>query len=442
MTPEEMAVVDAAATESIETLIERAGIAVAWAARQRLRGTYGKRVAVLVGKGNNGADGRVAAARLRTWGAKVLEVDPGTKSYPPDIDLIVDAAYGTGLSRPYSPTPTTTPVLSVDIASGVSGLTGELLGEPLFAAATVTFQALKPGLILHPGATRCGEIEIVDLGLDTSQSRAHLIGASDVAGWIPERSSVAHKWQAAVWVIGGSPGMAGAPTLAAGAAARVGAGYVRMSVPGASTTGPLEAVGYHLDEQRWSGGLTDIDRFGAVVLGPGLGRKDQTSGEILRALSRLPVPTVVDGDALAAVGTQVALLRSRNAPTVLTPHDGEYERLMGRRPGADRLDAARQLAAKTSCVALLKGPATVVADPKGNVLVSNTGDERLATAGTGDVLAGAIAGLMAQGVPALQAAAGAAWLHGAAGSLSPRHGMVASDLLVALPEVLREANLG
>jgi NAD(P)H-hydrate epimerase len=215
-----------------------------------------------------------------------------------------------------------------------------------------------------------------------------------------------------------------------------------MSIPGANAPGPLEAVGYPLGDQRWSDELQDIDRFGAAVLGPGLGRADQTSAEILRALSRLTVPTVVDGDALSAIGTQVSLLRSRNHPTVLTPHDGEYERLMGKKPGADRFEAARQLASKTSCVALLKGPATIVSDPEGNVLVANSGDERLATAGTGDVLAGAIAALLAQGVPALQAAAGAAWLHGAAGSLSPRHGMVASDLLVALPEVLHEANLG
>lgn len=441
VTPSEMAAVDAAATEPESVLIERAGTAVAWAARRLLGGVYGMRIAVLAGPGNNGADGRVAARRLADWGARVSVLAPdGTPAR--DIDLLIDAAYGTGLSRPYHPPHVVAPVLAVDIPSGVNGLTGQVPGEALAARMTVTFQALKPGLLFPPGSALVGSISVADIGLDVSAATAHLVEPSDVARWLPERAVDAHKWQSACWVIGGSPGMSGAANLAAAAAARAGAGYVRLSVPGGTAeAGPIEAVGHPLAASRWAEALGDADRFGALVLGPGLGTAPGVAVDVRDAVS-IPTPIVLDGDGLTVLGEELTPLSKRATPAILTPHDGEFERLTGQRPGADRIAAARHLAAASSSVVLLKGPATVVAQPDGAVLVSTTGDERLATAGSGDVLAGIIGALLAQGVPPFRAAAMGAFLHGRAATAGVARGMVASDLVAAIPEVLHEAHLG
>lgn len=444
VTPEEMAAVDAAATEPVEVVIERAGAAVAWAARDLLGGLYGTRIVVIAGKGNNGADGRVAARRLREWGARVDVRDATAPGEIPAADLVIDAAYGTGLTRGYTPPDVTSSVLAVDIPSGVNGLTGEISEGALVADATVTFQALKPGLLFPPGAPRCGEVTVVDLGLDTSAARAHLVEGPDVSSWVPARPVDSHKWRSACWVVAGSPGMTGAAALAAGAAARSGAGYVRLSSPGADTVRGVgaEVVQHALAESGWAAGLGDSDRFGATVIGPGLGRGATAGGEIRAALAAIRGPVVLDADGLAAVAGSPDLLRTRPGPTVITPHDGEFEQLTGTRPGPDRIDAARALAAASGAVTLLKGPATVVAAPDGEVLVSATGDQRLATAGTGDVLAGIIGGLLAAGTPALEAAACGAWIHGKAAQLAPRHAMVASDLLTTLPEVIDASHLG
>ena len=192
----------------------------------------------------------------------------------------------------------------------------------------------------------------------------------------------------------------------------------------------------------WADELTDTDRFGSVVLGPGLGRTPEALAEVVKALARVERPVVLDGDALAALAARPDAVRKRAAPTVLTPHDGEYERLMGRRPAADRFDEARALAQEFRSVVLLKGPATIVAEPNGAVQVVNNGDARLATAGTGDVLAGIIGALLAQGTAPFEAAVAGAWLHGHAASLRPRYGMVASDVLDVLPEALHETHMG
>jgi NAD(P)H-hydrate epimerase len=188
--------------------------------------------------------------------------------------------------------------------------------------------------------------------------------------------------------------------------------------------------------------LDSLDRFHSMVIGPGLGRDDSTAEAARCAVLEAPLPVVVDGDGLFAMAWNAegaaALLRRRVPPTVLTPHDGEFRLLTGAAPAVDRLDSARRLAAATDCVVLLKGPTTVVADPSGAVLASNTGDQRLATAGTGDVLAGIVGALLAQGVPAFHAAAAAAWLHGTAAGRAPRIGMVAGDIAGHLPDVMEE----
>ena len=445
VTPEEMAAVDRAAPEPVEVLIGRAGAAVARRAAALLGGTVGRRVVVAAGKGNNGNDGRDAARRLRRRGARVEVVDVAdAPPVLPDADLVVDAAFGTGFRGTYdAPDPSGTPVLAVDVPSGVDGLTGEPGGRVLSAAATVTFAALKPGLVLEPGASLAGDVEVADIGLDVTSARVHLVEAADVGRWLPERPADAHKWRSACWAVAGSPGMTGAAHLVARAAQRAGAGYVRLSSPGIEDDPfrPTEAVGIGLPAAGWDRAVLegDVERFAAVVVGPGLGLADETTVAVRSLVRALPVPVVVDGDGLTALGTDAAeVLGDRTAPTILTPHDGEYARLTGAPPAADRLASARELASATGAVVLLKGPATVVADPDGGVLVSDAGDARLATAGTGDVLSGVIGGLCASGVEPFHAAAAGAFIHGRCGAVGWARGLVAGDLVDHLPRVLTE----
>ena len=445
LTPEEMAAVDAAATDPVEVLIERAGAAVAAAALDLLGGGYGRRVVVLAGKGNNGADGRAAAVRLRRRGVRVAVVDAlDAPDRLPAADLVIDAAYGTGFhGEHHAPDVGGAPVLAVDIPSGVSGRTGEVHGRVLPAVRTVTFAALKPGLLFDPGRSFVGELELADIGLDVGAARAGLVERDDVAAWLPLRPSQSHKWKAAVLVVAGSPGMTGAAHLAASAALRAGAGMVRAGAPGLDDdrARPVEAVGVPLPARGWGDeALVSAERCHAIVVGPGLGAGDATRAGI-RVLLTAGLPVVVDGDGLSALGADMAdALAARTAATVLTPHDGEYERLAGVRPSADRLDAARSLAAATGAVVLLKGSPTVVADPHGEVRVVAAGDARLATAGTGDVLSGVVGALLAQGLPALEAAAAGAWLHGRAGAHGPARGLVAGDLPDLLPLALAEVS--
>lgn len=446
VTPEEMGAIDRAAPEPVEVLIARAGGAVARAAVRLLGGTYGRRVVVLAGKGNNGNDGREAARRLRARGVRVTEIDVAAAPVAlPDADLVIDAAFGTGFRGEWEAPirVTSTPVLAVDIPSGVDGLTGAVRGRVLAADATVTFAGLKPGLVFPPGIDRAGSIEVADIGLDVSSASAHLVGAAAVAEWLPPPSSTEHKWRHAVWVVAGSPGMAGAAALVSAAAARSGAGYVRLGTPGGHATGTtVEAVLGDLPAEGWSDEvLGGLDRFAALVIGNGLGSAPATATEVRRVVAGAAAagtPTLVDADALTALGLEAASLVGPSC--VLTPHDGEFARLAGAAPGADRPAAARELAARTGAVVLLKGRATAVAHPDGRVLVTTTGDARLATAGTGDVLAGIIGGLLARGLEPWRAAAAGAFLHGRAGALGWRRGLVAGDLPSAIPAALAEVD--
>lgn len=422
LTPDEVRAIDAAAPVPVEVLIGRAGAAVAREAVDLLGGAYGRRVVVIAGKGNNGNDGRVAAGLLRRRGARVEVVEP-TATTPPACDLVIDAAFGTGFRGEWEPPPVDAPVLAVDIPSGMDPLTGG--GRYLCPERTVTFVGVKQGLLFGDG----GEVAVADIGLDGSSAAAQLVEDDDVR--IPGRRRDDHKWRAAVWVVAGSPGMTGAAVLAAAGAQRAGAGYVRLSVPGGDAPAPTEVVVRPMD---WA--LEDADRFGALVVGPGLGR--DSDSEVRRLVGAAPVPVVVDGDGLSALGP----LPTVPPTTVLTPHDGEYERLAGRRPPDDRLEAARSLAARTGAVVLLKGPSTVVAEPGGRVLVAAAGDSRLATAGTGDVLAGVIGAFIARGVPPFAAAAWGAHVHGVAAQLGPASGLVAGDLPKHLPQVLASLPVG
>jgi NAD(P)H-hydrate epimerase len=401
-------------------------------------------VHVVCGKGNNGADGRVAADLLRERGVRVLVHDAAWA--PPAIadgHLVIDAAYGTGFRGVWEPPQVgDIPVLAVDIPSGVDAATGAVSGRVLAATRTVTFQALKPGHVLPPGRWMSGEVVVADIGLDTSRAQAHVVDAAAVAAWLPQRPVDAHKWHAAVRMVAGSQGMTGAAALAARAAMRSGAGMVHLSAVGALVVdAPVEVVQKPLAAGLWAATLVQsAQRFHSFVVGPGIGRDDATTEQARRAIVDMPLPTVIDGDGLFALAWSAqgaaALLRSRTLPTVLTPHDGEYQTLAGRAPGPDRLAAARSLAGETGAVVLLKGASTVVAHPDGRVLVVTNGDQRLATAGTGDVMSGVIGALLARGVDAFEAAAAGAWLHADALRCLPADGVIASDLIDGLRPVL------
>lgn len=454
VTPDEMRRIDSSASLSHDELVERAGAAVARSALQMMGGSYGRVVVVIAGKGSNGSDGRVAARRLRSRGVQVHVVDAlacpddiGAVARSP-ISLVIDAAFGTGFRGTWRPPHAgNIPVLAVDLPSGVDALTGVAPGTVLQATRTVTFAALKPGLLVGDGRRLAGEVEVVgadEMGLGEgvrAGATAHLVERGDVAAWLPRRAATDHKWRHAVRVVAGSPGMEGAARLACAAAMRSGAGMVHVTSPSGSMGGlPAEVVQRAVDGgSDWvTTVLDDIDRFGALVVGPGLGADAAVRDSLGTLVRASPIPVVVDGDGLAALRPQPSTAPTTEQATGLaavlaTPHDGEFERLAGHPPGPDRFAAARSLAALLGCTVLLKGPLTIVAGPTGSALAVAEGDERLATAGTGDVLAGIAGALLAQGLDPLRAGAAAAWLHGRAGRTLPPHGMIASDLAGALP---------
>ena len=443
VTPSEMKAIDEASPEPVDVLIDRAGAAVARAALDMLGGAYGRRVVVIAGKGNNGADGRAAADRLARRGVRVevIPVSDGPDRVG-DVDLVIDAAFGTGFHGEYdAPEPGGAPVLAVDIPSGVNGLTGEAGEGAVRADRTVTFAAWKPGLLLHPGRERAGSAELVDIGLDASSATAWQVEDSDVQAWLPSPSAESHKWKAALWVLAGSPGMMGAAHLCARAAMRSGATTVRLGSPGVAPDPRfVEVVGRTVPATDWhTAVLEDSERAKALAVGPGLSRTD-AAGESARTLiAQSPLPAVVDADGIYALGSADearSVLARRSAGTVLTPHDGEFARLAGSKPDADRVAATRELAERVGATVLLKGSTTVIAEPGGKVLISTTGGPRLATAGTGDVLTGIIGAFLALGLDPLRAAGAAAHVHGAAARLGWRRGLVAGDLLDLLPEIL------
>jgi ADP-dependent NAD(P)H-hydrate dehydratase / NAD(P)H-hydrate epimerase len=446
VTVAEMREADAAAPVPVDVLVGRAGRAVAGAALRMLGGGYGKRVAVVAGKGNNGADARSAAGILASRGAAVTISDPAAPLVP--ADLIIDGAYGTGFRGSYqAPDPGRAPVLAIDIPSGVDGDTGVAARGSVRATVTVTMAALKPGLLLGAGAEAAGEIQIADIGLRVWTAGAHLVGDEDLA-WLPPRARDTHKWARAVWVVAGSPGMRGAAVLCARAALRAGAGMLHAGSPGllASEHPAGEAVAVGLPSAGWDATVSDeLDRFGALVIGPGLGRSADVRVAVRRLAAAASVPTVIDADGLNALGSleeAAAAVRARPdgaGPVVLTPHDGEFTRLVGGKSGPDRLGSTRELSARTGAIVVLKGSTTVVAAPDGQVLMAAAGDARLATAGTGDVLSGVIGALLASGLPGLRAAALAAHVHGRAAQLGPRIGLVAGDLPDLVAQVLSGA---
>jgi NAD(P)H-hydrate epimerase len=459
ITPEEAGRLDGAAGDPVGVLMERAGLAVALAA-VRMGAGYGSRVLVLAGPGNNGGDGYVAARFLRRRGVAVEvralgypkgEGSPARRAaaaaaaagvparplgMPEDADLVVDALFGAGFrgELPDSVVPWTssgTPVLAIDLPSGVDGADGSVGGAAFAAARTVTFGALKVGHLFGEGPDRCGAVEVADIGLP--DPRPELLLCEDGDAPLPSRARTAHKWNTgAVLVVGGSPGIDGAPLLASTAALYGGAGYVRLVHPGGlrsvagrapvSVTTRGAGAGERFEAADVPGVLEAGERFDVMALGPGLG--PGTAGFVAGLVEAWDRPLVLDADGITAVTP--GLLAGRTAPTVVTPHGGEFRRLAGTDP---TYGAAAGLAASTGAVVLLKGNPTVVAGIRRWVVAS--GGPELATLGTGDVLTGLLAALIARGLDPETAARSAAYRHGLAGaSLASRQVVTAGDLAV------------
>ncbi len=425
----------ALAREPLDTILERVGAALARGVLDILGGTYGRRINVLVGPGLNGADAEVAAVVLERQGVRVRRFNlEDLPAVLPPADLTLDGLFGIGLSAPFeAPDPGPAPVVSVDIPSGIDGLTGQALGTPFHADVTLTLMSLKPGLLFGDGAECSGEIRVVDIGLEPGETSIDVVTDDDVARWLPQKSRNSHKWNDAVLVVAGSPGMTGASHLVCRAALRTGAGYVHLDSAAAEDPNvPTEVV----SSLAGKGQRADVDRFASLVVGPGLGRGAAPSDFVRTVLSSVELPAVIDGDGLSALVGHFDAITNSETPTIMTPHDGEYERLVGHRPGPDRMASAVELAVATESVVLLKGPTTVIADPGGRVLLTVSGDQRLATAGTGDVLAGMIGALLARGISPLRAAAAGAHLHGRAAQLGSGSGLIASDLPDLIPKAL------
>ena len=441
---------------TVEELMERAGRAVAEHALEDFGNA--RSFTVVCGSGSNGGDGKVAARVLEEAGRSVLVVDAKPEDEEKDLgdpDVLVDALFGTGFEGEPRPGAARlieqmnglgAPILAVDLPSGVDASTGEVAGAAVDADMTVTFHGAKVGHYVTPGAYLAGYLEVVDIGLEAFETQ-HARVMREILDHVPRRGPEDTKYTAGhVVVVGGSPGMTGAPCLSALAAFRSDAGYVALAGPEPAVPvfegWVLEAVKRPLPADD-SGLVTEeaatlvlelAEKAGALAVGPGLGRSDGTKAFVRRVLAEAPLPVVADGDALWELEPG-----DWPAPRVLTPHSGELGRLIGEEAAwvdAHRLQAVGRAVERFGCVVLLKGTGSLIAAPGRGVLVDG-GHSSLATAGTGDVLTGIVAAFLSKGMDARLATAAAATAHHwAAIEASYDAGLMASDLLDALPQVL------
>lgn len=463
-------------------LMQRAATGLATVCARLLGSVYGRRVALLVGTGNNGGDALHAGARLARRGARVtavlLEPDrahpgglaalrlaggravpagPGAEPVVSRSDLVLDGMLGIGgrgglrgdaveLTRAAADGAGIT--VAVDVPSGIDATTGDVDGIAFPAMHTVTFGAVKLGLVVGRGRAHAGQVHLVDIGLGGTlpEPGAWQLADADVAARLEPPSPEDDKYtQGVVGVAAGSATYPGAAVLCTGAALRTRPGLVRYA--GTAADGVRAAWPEAIVTEGRPG---DAGRVQAWVVGPG-GGTDEAARDVLEEVLATDLPVVVDADALTLLARRPGLVRGRSGPTVLTPHDREYARF-GLAPGggvgpdgavgADRVGAARRLAADLGCTVLLKGDATVVADPDGTAFVNGTGTAWLATAGTGDVLSGILGAVLATqattGLPTVEAAAVAAHLHGRVGQLAAERGpLLAGDLVRRLPEAIR-----
>ncbi|MDN5345460.1 MAG: ADP-dependent NAD(P)H-hydrate dehydratase / NAD(P)H-hydrate epimerase [Clostridia bacterium] len=480
-------------------LMENAGLRVVESIRRHFQERLqNRRVLIFCGKGNNGGDGLVVGRHLLNQGVEVkvfllarpedlrgdartnLEIYQrmGGRLFPllgeshlqrADIallyaDLVVDAIFGTGFKGAAMGLPAAVinminkahrDTVAVDLPSGLEADTGRAFGPCIQATWTVTFALPKLGLVVEPGATFAGRLEVADIGIprklvDSQHFNLHLLTPEWCLDHRPGREVSGHKGlYGHVLAVGGSPGLTGAITLAATAALRAGAGLVTAAVPrglqGILEMKTTEVMTCPLPETP--GGSLSRDALDPILerlaggcnvlaLGPGLSRDPATMELVKELLPRLQGPAVVDADALNALATDTSILTGDHAPLVLTPHPGEMARLLGTtaaRVQEDRLEVARKYAREWQAVLLLKGARTIIAWPDGQAYINPTGNPGMATAGSGDVLTGIVAGLMAQGLePGVAAALGAYW-HGAAGDAAARqkgqYSLLAGDII-------------
>lgn len=483
------------------TLMENAGRGVVEHLEKELGSLNGKRVAIVCGPGNNGGDGfvcsrylkdrgaepvcillgkveslkgdaRTNAERLVESGAKIRELDGGAELRPllEQSDVIVDAVFGTGLSKPaqglfaeaiaainragrYT--------VSVDIPSGVEADTGAGFDPAVNADLTVAMALPKVGHVLFPAAAHTGKLAVTDIGIPAEVlnegAETFLVDADYVRSLLPKRPANGHKGTfGSCLLICGSPRFSGAACLAGKAAVRSGCGLVRLAVPyciaNVVATCVPEAVKLPMPETRECTlayeallGLLEFSEIAeSVAVGPGLTTHPKTSSLVLDFLARMEKPAVIDADALNIIAKHPDLLRKMRAPVVLTPHPGELGRMTGlepRRIDADRINLSRRLAREWQQVLVLKGAPTVTATPDGKVYVNSTGNSGLGTGGTGDVLTGLLAGILAQGVTPAQAAVAAVFLHGLAADIAKQelteYCLCAEDLIGYLPKSFR-----
>jgi NAD(P)H-hydrate epimerase len=470
LTPGEMAAIDrasiAAGVPEI-ALMEHAGKAVADEIRRRWPQPVA--VAVFCGPGNNGGDGFVAARHLAAAGWPVRlgllgdraklkgaaahyaglwqgKTELAAPALLAGAALVIDALFGAGLARLIEGeaarivealNAARLPVVAVDMPSGIDGSTGEIRGAAAPAALTVTFFRKKPGHLLLPGRSLCGDIAVADIGMPPGILREAATFENGPALWLdafPWPQFDSHKYARGHVLIAGGAAMTGASRLAARAAARVGAGLVTLAAPKAAW--PVYAAsltGTIVVPEAFTKLLKD-ERRNAMLIGPGAGINDTTERNALAALATGRA-VVLDADALTVFkGNTRALFHAAKGATVLTPHEGEFARLF--KLQGDKLSRARAAARQSGATILLKGSDTVVASPDGRAAINGNAPPDLATAGSGDVLSGMVAGMLAQGLDPFRAASAAVWLHGeAARAFGP--GLVAEDIVECLPRVLK-----
>ena len=468
-------------------LMERAGAFVADAVSTHFPSA--RRIAVLAGPGANGGDGFVAARLMAEAGLEVSlfhlssgarvdamtataiadfkgAVAPLSRFSPEGYDLVLDALFGAGLSRPVSADVATVialtrdsgvPVVAIDLPSGVSGLSGAVLGAAFEAALTVTFFRRKPGHLLHPGRALCGTVVVGDIGIETDvlegiQPKTFANGPGLWSDLLRGPTADGHKYDRGHAVVfSGGASKTGAARMAAMAALRTGAGLVTVFSPGSA----LQVNAAHLtaimlrrcnNTAELQAHLED-ERLSVFVLGPGFGAGDLAREHALAVLAARR-SLVLDADGLTAFAEQPDALfdavLGTGAPIVLTPHGGEFRKLFADIAADDSLSKpgkARAAAARFGAVVILKGADTVIAAPDGRVAINENGTPWLATAGSGDVLAGIVAGLLSQKLPVFEAAAAAVWMHGKAAEIFGP-GLIAEDLPGLLPQVYRELDVG
>ena len=423
-TSEEMKAAEAG--HDVSALMDRAGRAVAAEAMRRF--PRARTFALHAGKGANGGDGKIAAGIL---------VERGLEEASDGADVVIDALLGTGMrGAPRDDVAAEierinesgVPVLAVDIPSGVNASTGEVEGAAVRATVTVTMHGPKVGLAVGPGCFLAGDVVVAEIGLEPRETRHRLV-TRDILRLVPRKRAEDNKYTAgSVLVVGGARGTTGAAALAARAAYRADAGYVAIAAP-ADALPTLETLVVEAVKRPLESAFDAAQRASALALGPGLGRDQQPL--VRRLLEETELPAVVDADALYELQPF-----DRSAPTVLTPHSGELARLLGvesKWVDAHRLEALQRAVERFACVVLLKGADTLVGAPGQGVWVVGDNVPALATAGTGDVLTGIVAAFLAKGLGAREAAAAAAVAHRRAAARGPKRGLVAGDVIDALP---------